>query len=422
MGDGVGTKTDGSVSRDDTRARQDAALGQEAQAEQEAPPAKTRSAGGVASASEASDATLTATPASPLFLIHESKVSTNPPPGGVGHEAEPSPADVWETSRESVFKRLGRYGKGKDRGRQMAAWIKKHHGKDEWESAVRWANDLAGDLRRCASLLEFRRVLTGGRAGETILAGGKFCQKAYLCQVCAIRRGAKYLQAYGAKLRQVLSDHPHLQPLFVTLTVRDGDDLKSTFLKLHNSVQGWLSRGRKARGGGRHVTELRNLAGGVRSYEITIGKNSGQWHPHCHAIWLVDGSLDWGACQREWSKQVGYSAQANFKKLKSTLALENGSLEPADYGEALTGDLMEIFKYAVKFSSLPLSDNWHVYKTLKGRQLIKPFGLLWGLKIDPSNLDEPLDWEQVTYARWLYAWNRRFGKYYLKTEQSDAVD
>ena len=49
------------------------------------------------------------------------------------------------------------------------------------------------------------------------------------------------------------------------------------------------------------------------------------------------------------------------------------------YGEI--DGFLETFKYALKFSDLPLQDNWEAYKTLKGKRLINSFGVLRGVEV-----------------------------------------
>jgi hypothetical protein len=56
-------------------------------------------------------------------------------------------------------------------------------------------------------------------------------------------------------------------------------------------------------------------------------------------------------------------------------------------GDFLIKALCEVFKYALKFSSLEPEDQIHAYKTLKGRQLLFSYGCMRGIKIDESLVD-----------------------------------
>ena len=55
------------------------------------------------------------------------------------------------------------------------------------------------------------------------------------------------------------------------------------------------------------------------------------------------------------------------------------------------GGFLEVFKYAVKFSDLPLNDNWQGFLELSHKRLVFSFGEFWGVQVPDSLTDEPLD-------------------------------
>ena len=61
---------------------------------------------------------------------------------------------------------------------------------------------------------------------------------------------------------------------------------------------------------------------------------------------------------------------------------------------------MEVFKYAVKFSDLPLDDNWQGYQTLAGKRLIASFGVFRGVDVPEELTDEGLD--DLPYVELMY--------------------
>lgn len=112
--------------------------------------------------------------------------------------------------------------------------------------------------------------------------------------------------------------------------------------------------------------------GGFHSIEVT---NKGQgWHPHVHMIWLCASEPDQQALSAEWHAWTGDSFIVDVRPLH----------DPVE-------GFLEVCKYALKFSDLDESDNWHAYQVMSGQRLIDSHGLMRGVEIPDDLLDEPLD-------------------------------
>lgn len=74
---------------------------------------------------------------------------------------------------------------------------------------------------------------------------------------------------------------------------------------------------------------------------------------------------------------------------------------------------LEVFKYAVKFSSLPLADNWTGFQVLSGRRMVASFGEFYGLQVPEALTDEGLD--DLPYIELLYRYVHGAG-YSLRPE------
>ena len=61
---------------------------------------------------------------------------------------------------------------------------------------------------------------------------------------CSAIRASKQATAYHDKMVHILKENPNLKPVFVTLTVRNGDDLKERFNHLKDSFKVHQSRRR----------------------------------------------------------------------------------------------------------------------------------------------------------------------------------
>lgn len=255
--------------------------------------------------------------------------------------------------------RLDRYSKAHHRAVEMS-----HYARRNDESKI------ADKLHKCGSYLLFRDYYT---VGKVRLHAAQFCKMHLLCPLCAIRRGAKMVKAYMDRLQVITASQSDLKAYMVTLTVKDGPDLLERFNHLYRSVQ----KLHKARVTPRMYSEACKADGAVWSYEFKRGKNSGQWHPHVHAVWLCKTAPDAKALSEQWKRITGDSFIVDVRPFH-------------DQDDTLSG-FLEVFKYAVKFSDLPLADNWQGYQALHGKRLIASFGLFRGIDVPADLTDEPLD-------------------------------
>ncbi|MDF1881490.1 protein rep, partial [Sulfurimonas sp. MAG313] len=146
--------------------------------------------------------------------------------------------------------------------------------------------------------------------------------------------------------------------------------LKKSYKKLLNRRRVYLKNGRG-------YTELSKSLGGVHSFEFTNNQGKG-WHPHVHSIVLLDKYIDQKALSEEWEKITGDSKIVDIRKITT-----------GKDGTMIKG-LLEVFKYALKFSTLELEDNYHAYQTLRGQRLQSAYGCLWGVKVPETDMEDPL--------------------------------
>ena len=275
--------------------------------------------------------------------------------------------------------RLERYGAAVSRTRVQGQFtLELVQGGDD-DGRRRELERMADKLNRCGSYLGFRHYFT---IDELRLHEGYFCQFEKLCQLCALRRSAKLLRTYSEKFAQVMREQPHLVACMVTFTVKDGPELSERLnhLLTFHGVQ--LERRKKRlRDASRPETEWARAAGGVSRVEIKRGSGSGQWHPHIHAGWLCDQLPDQDKLRDEWHELTGDSHQVKVSPCRFA-----AGAAPID----IAGELVEILKYAVKLSDTSPADALHVHETTRGKKLIRPFGLLHGVKLSDGCLDDPL--------------------------------
>lgn len=271
--------------------------------------------------------------------------------------------------------RLDRYSRAHHRALDMANYARKSgHVKE------------AQGLKKCGHYLLFRDYY---QAGKVRLHAADFCRRHLLCPLCAIRRGAKLVQSYLARLQVVQSENPGLHAYLVTVTVKNGDDLGERFRQIKSSMAR-MTQARRSylRGKGPHV-EMAKAVASVGSYEFKRGKGSGQWHPHVHMIWLCHQAPDSEKLSREWLDLTGDSYIVDVR--------------PFSNQEDVTGGFLEVFKYAVKFSDLPIEDNWHGYLVLKGRNLVFSLGAFRCVEVPEYLTDESLDDQPFVELLYMFA-------------------
>lgn len=282
---------------------------------------------------------------------------------------------------------------------------------------------LQSQLCSCGNYLVFHQYHT---VGQVRLAKASFCKNHLMCQLCAIRRGAKQVQGYLAKYEQVIASNSSLRPYMLTLTVKNGHDLPERFNHLQSSMKKFMKRRRDFLSAGLGSSQLARSEGGVFSYELTKSKFG--WHPHCHMVVMLDpqNPIDFPFHLRPvfhkpdaWSK-LSPLEKKNEKALrkKYTDAIQDSGL--CKEWQKITGDskivdlrpiegdpaqgFVEVFKYALKFSDLKPKENIEAYSFLKGKRLTGSFGCFWGVKIPEKMTDDLLD--DLPYIELFYKYTK----------------
>jgi plasmid rolling circle replication initiator protein Rep len=268
---------------------------------------------------------------------------------------------------------------------------------------------LTRQLCSCGNYLVFHQYHT---VGQVRLAKASFCKNHLMCQLCAIRRGAKQVQGYLGKYEQVTASNASLRPYMLTLTVKNGHDLPERFQHLQSSMKKLMQRRRDFISKGLGNSQLAKAEGGVFSYELT--KTDSGWHPHCHMVVMLnpDDLIDFPFDTRpqKFDSQAWAQLSPGQKKYQKDLwrnwggSAQNSGL--AKEWEKITGDskivdlrpidgdpaqgFVEVFKYALKFSDLKPKENIEAYSYLKGKRLTGSFGCFWGVKVDKNYEDDLL--------------------------------
>lgn len=320
--------------------------------------------------------------------------SDGPPVGRAG--PLPDPLELAGTGIEDGGKggfsdlpaRLVRYGNARHRALAVLDYGRSPINIQRGTQRRAAMGSVLGRLERCGSYLEFWHYHT---VDQVKLTRAEFCKQHLLCQLCAVRRGSTYMAGYLPKFEQIMREQPSLKPVLVTLTVKNGPDLVERVEHLMSAYRTLCERRRAVRKGNRGATEWGKVAGAVGAIELT--RSASGWHPHLHAIVMLDSWIDQKALSDEWRSITGDSfivGLTAFDKRK----------HPAEV-------FAEVFKYAVKFSDLVPSDCWEAYRALAGARLVHSLGCFRGVVVDDNLLDQPL--ENLPYVKYLYRFVRGSG-------------
>jgi len=156
----------------------------------------------------------------------------------------------------------------------------------------------------CASKLQF----DGTFDGRKTLKFANFCQLR-LCPMCLARRARKAAFKLSQVMDLVEREHPGCRFLFLTLTIRNvsGCDLSAALGQL---TKGWY-----------RLMDLRSveraIKGWFRAIEITRNGKDGTFHPHIHAILVVepeyfDKKSGLWITQKVWRERWAKAARLNY--------------------------------------------------------------------------------------------------------------
>lgn len=268
--------------------------------------------------------------------------------------------------------RVQRLGVARGRAVEMLDFLR-DNGKPRAFDPVR--HRAADRLQHCAEYLLFRHYTD---QDEVKLHRAHFCQQHLVCPVCAIRRGSKMVGAYLERLKIVQDEAEAagrtLRPYMLTYTVKNGFDLAKNMQHLRSGLETLKARRRRARAGDRgHRTTWADVAGAVGACEVTYSARHG-WHSHAHIFALCEAPFDVGGMSEEWHRITGDSFITEAHPVWG---------EPAEA-------FCEVFKYALKFSSMDHAKTWEAATTLARQRLVFSLGNLWGVQVPEALTDGEL--------------------------------
>lgn len=213
-------------------------------------------------------------------------------------------------------------------------------------------------------------------------AGTQRCRKRF-CLVCAHHRSMSYVAKMLERIMPLVESGCDMHML--TMTIRDQEDLADQIGKLKDAWRKIQHDDKTIR---RKFKE--RFIGGFRSFEVKIGRNSGLWHAHMHAIVLTPPGKfekDYEWLMPAWKKHTGGNGSIEIHKVKKRQGQNWGILKA----------IIETVKYVTSpdkmTTSIPDDRFAEMYLFMKGFRAFNSWGVLRGVvkeaeEVDAKNFDE----------------------------------
>ena len=319
--------------------------------------------------------------------------------------------DLSSSVTERINKDLNTYVKAYDRKQSIKRCYDRHlqYFKQDKQLSFSYSSFLDAfraknffkDLEDCGSWLEFRHWVDHDK---TKLHHGNFCKRDKLCPACAVRRAYKQQN----KFMQIIEEAPELLDrnwYYIVIPVKHTasdrfEDVHGLIEQIKKKISMQMRNGRR----GKSTGFFSQFSGGMYSTETTYSKNG--WNVHLN---LLVNAPSFSTARPHFedgrSGELGglveHTQIYNGKK-KTTLSSPelsewlkqfNGSyvnsITPLNFSNKheIRGALVEILKYALKFSDLTDQKLIEVFIKTKNKRLFGTFGNLWGKGLETVSLD-----------------------------------
>ena len=190
------------------------------------------------------------------------------------------------------------------------------------------------NMKFCGTFLEFAHM-----KDKLKLINANFC-RVPLCPMCQWRKSMKIFFSVSSIIREIDKRHLDYIPVFLTLTVRNCS-LEDLNKNLDVSFDGWFEFMRSktlnplVKGERKHIVK-----GWFRALEVTYNDKTDTFHPHFHAIMLVEKSYfkgkdymkteDWVKLWRR-SAKLDYDPVCDIRRTRSPKGKSKEVAEVAKY-------------------------------------------------------------------------------------------
>jgi hypothetical protein len=266
----------------------------------------------------------------------------------------------------------------------------------------------------CGSWLEFRNYI---KVDKTKLHKANFCKKDKLCPACAMRRASKQVK----KVYEHFEANPGLKKkhwYYIVLPVKHNsqEDFETVFNRTRDGLQSLRNAIKDNRRGKGRKSFFSQFNGLFYSFEVTKTKNG--WNNHINLLCCADNEIQ--GIRKKGKTFIHNDIMRDWKKYTDNESYVH-SINKIDVStdENLIKNLLEVFKYSLKFQDLSNADLLEVYEKTYKKRLIGAFGSLYGIKLDVE-----LEGDDVLGDKFLeiiYRYNFKTKEYFEYSRENKSV-
>lgn len=239
------------------------------------------------------------------------------------------------------------------------------------------------NLRECGSYLLFRDYY---KISKVKLQRANFCGVDKLCPFCASRRAYKQqikIEKYFEQNPNILKDNW----FYIVLPVKHeiNESFETVFNRLRlglDKIRFAINNNKNGKGKKSFFSQFHGL---FYSIETTFNHNNG-WNVHANILACSSVPFDYDLVEKinhHTGKFSYHSPELSLEWEKYTGSyIHNISKLNFDSNESIKKNLLEIFKYSVKFSELWDTQLFEFYEFTQGKRLIGAMGSFYSLKLD----------------------------------------
>jgi hypothetical protein len=202
-------------------------------------------------------------------------------------------------------------------------------------------NNIATSISQCGNFSVMYECM---HCGTREWKGFTRCKNKF-CACCNAVKSLIWIAKAYSKLEQYLKAGKYI--VMLTLTIRDRSNLTESLNILNKAWKYFHDKDRKCANEFNHT-----FAGGIKSLEVTTGKNSGEWHPHLHCILVKDQfSYDKPYLDSAWAhcvERAGGEIDEKINDIRSIYMRDENGVKRYDKDALLLG-IVESVKYISKF-------------------------------------------------------------------------
>jgi len=312
-----------------------------------------------------------------------------------------------------ISKNLLRYKKSKAQVSKFLKFVDKLP--DNVVENSHLSKNIIENVHSCGSWLEFRNYY---QVDKTKLNSSNFCKKDKLCPACAMRRATKQVK----KVYDYFQDNPALKEkhwYYIVLPVKHNvsEDFETVFNRAKNGLQSLRKSINNSKHRNTQETFFSQFDGLMYSFEVTKSKNG--WNNHINLLCCSDTPVE--GIYKKGKTFVHKGIMEDWARYTDNKSYVH-SINKIDISseDSLIKNLLEVFKYSLKFQDLKNKDLLEVYTKTYKKRLLGAFGSLYGIKTDVS-----LDGDEVLGDKFLeivYRYNFKTKEYFEHSRQVKEVE